>query len=85
MDRMTKAEISEFVEYVRSIKISIKGRERKVFFVTPFETVRHVELDLYELAGELGLTCPEPRNCHWQYSTPTDAWERGMSKYIGQF
>jgi hypothetical protein len=84
MDHMTNAEISEFVEYVRSIKIRLEGRERKEFFVTPFKTVMHVEFDLYELADELGLTCPEPRNCHWQYLTPTDAWERGMSKYIGQ-
>ena len=84
MERMTKAEVSEFVKYVRNIKIRLVGRERKEFFVTPFKTVMHVEFDLYELADELGLTCPEPRNCHWQYLTPTDAWERGMSKYIGQ-
>ena len=83
MNHMTKAELSEFVDYVRSIKISLEGRKRKVFFVTPYKTVRHVEFDLYELADELGLTCPQPRNCHWQYLKPTDAWERGMSKYIG--
>lgn len=82
MERMTEAEKTEFVKYMRSVKISLEGRERKSFFVTPYKTVRYVDFDLYDVADSLGVTCPDPRNCHWQYLKPTDAWARGMSKYV---
>lgn len=78
IDKMTIGEQTALVKYVRSIKVTLKDRVRKSFWVTPFKKVRYVELDLYELADSLGVTCPDPRNCHWQYLTPPAVWAEGI-------